>query len=83
MKGLTTAHLIALGLTVLFAAGRLFYPSRGLETFSVAGAYEALAHMVVGGLLAAWLLTGERVYKWSFLGLTAVEVVMFLPTLFR
>lgn len=69
---------IAALLTVITATARLFYPTRGLETFSLPGTYEAISHMVVGGLLGAWLVSWERVYLWLFLGLTAVEVLAFL-----
>ena len=41
--------------------------------------YQALAHLLVGGLAWGWLVEGRRLTKWFFLILTfGVEIPMFL-----
>jgi hypothetical protein len=56
------------------AIGRFFVPTHGL---SPAGSYEAVAHLVVGGLAGAWLVSKRWDYLGLLVGLTAVELVAF------
>jgi hypothetical protein len=41
---------------------------------SMQGSYEALAHLFVGGVIGAWLVTRARWLLAIAIGLTAVEV---------
>ena len=45
--------------------------------------YEAFAHILVGGLLAGWWLTGEYWMKATFLTLTAIELLCAAATAFK
>lgn len=38
------------------------------------GSYEAFAHLFVGGLIGAWLVTRERLYLGLVVGLSIVEL---------
>lgn len=40
-------------------------------------AYQAVAHLFVGGLAAAWLIERERIYSGLFILLCVVEVAAF------
>jgi hypothetical protein len=42
---------------------------------SAQGSYEALAHLFVGGVIGAWIVTKARWLLAIAIGLTAVEVV--------
>ncbi len=42
---------------------------------SLEGSYEAFAHLFVGGLIGAWLVTRERLYLGLVIGLSIVELV--------
>ena len=41
---------------------------------SFQGSYEAVAHLFVGGVIGAWLVSRERWLLWIALALTIVEV---------
>lgn len=41
---------------------------------SAEGSYEAFAHLFVGGLIGAWLVTRERLYLRLVVGLSIVEL---------
>lgn len=41
---------------------------------SAAGSYEAFAHLFVGGLIGAWLVTRNRLYLGLVIGLSIVEL---------
>ena len=41
---------------------------------SAEGSYEAFAHLFVGGLIGAWLVTRERLYLGLVIGLSIVEL---------
>lgn len=71
-----TTLFILLATATVFV--RPFYQTRGLETFSFAGTYEAISHMVAGGLFFAWLETWKRLYLLLFVGVNAVEILAFL-----
>lgn len=55
-----------------FAAIRPFMPPHPV---SLQGSYEAMAHIVVGGLIGAWLVNRQRWLLWTFLGFSAIEVL--------
>lgn len=38
-------------------------------------AFQAVAHLYVGGLFGAWLVTKEKFYLWIFIILTVLETV--------
>lgn len=57
------------------ATGRFLMPTHAL---SVAGAYEAAAHLFVGGLIGAWFASRRRRYLLLAVGLSAVELFAFL-----
>ena len=65
---------------VLIAVMRPFMP---LHSVSLPGSYEAMAHIVVGGLIGAWLVNRERWLLMSALAVSAVEVVCAISSLFR
>jgi hypothetical protein len=69
------AAVIAVALA--FALGRfaLTFPH---HPFSVAGTYEALAHLFVGGLFGAALAARKWWPLWVALGLTGVEALAFV-----
>jgi len=54
-----------------------------LHSVSLPGSYEAMAHIVVGGLIGAWLVNRERWLLMSALAVSAVEVVCAISSLFR
>jgi hypothetical protein len=75
---------------IAFALGRFLITPR-LNLPTAEGSYEAFAHLFVGGLFGAWLKSKDQraVYFnwyqsrdkflwWSFWGLSALELVMFL-----
>lgn len=58
---------------------RFTIPPSG-HPLSLAGSYEALAHLLVGGLVGAWLATKDKSYLWLAVGLSFVEIVAFLSS---
>jgi cyanate permease len=71
MHSLNLKHgLIALTALVVGIA-RPFLTSHPL---SADGSYEAFAHLFVGGLIGAWLMTRERLYLLLVVGLSIVEL---------
>jgi hypothetical protein len=71
-----TCRLSWLCLAYAFVAARPFLPVRGVATFSVFGTYEALAHLLCGGLFGAWAVGRRPAYGWAALALVAVEVAV-------
>lgn len=67
-------NYILILIAVLFGVARFFMPSHAL---SAAGTYEAFAHLFLGGLIGAWLVSRNWVYLFLILTLTAVETVAF------
>ena len=51
---------------------RFYIPTRPL---SPEGAYQAFAHLLVGGLFGAYLVSKRGMYLWLMIGLTIVELV--------
>jgi len=41
-------------------------------------AFQAVAHLYMGGLCAAWLITREPLYAWLVVVLSIVEVICFV-----
>ena len=74
-----TKPLVVIG-AVLIAGKRPFMP---LHSVSLQGSYEALAHLVVGGLFGAWLANRARWLLITALGLSAVEVLCAISSFFR
>jgi hypothetical protein len=70
-------RVVLILLAALFAVARLFV---GHREPSLAGSYQALAHLFVGGLLGAWLVDRQQWAwcGWLALGLSAVEVLAFV-----
>jgi hypothetical protein len=54
------------------AAIRPFMPPHPV---SAQGSYEAIAHILVGGLIGAWLVNRQRWLLWTVIGFSAVEVL--------
>jgi hypothetical protein len=50
---------------------------------SMQGSYEALAHVFVGGVFGAWMVNRERWLLWTGLGITAVEILSAIASVFR
>jgi hypothetical protein len=61
-------------LTVIFGVARFFVPVRGIDTRDF---YKDFAHIFVGILCGAWLVTYDVRVLGLFLAITAVEVVAF------
>ncbi len=61
-------------LSFVLAAARFFVPGHPL---SLAGTYEAFAHLFVGGLIGAWLATRDYRYLLFLGALTLVELFAF------
>lgn len=62
------------------STGRFFVPGHEL---SLAGTYEAFAHIWVGWVMAAWYFDkqdGKRFhgYAWALASATMIEIVMFM-----
>jgi hypothetical protein len=75
---MSTPKIVAFwGTCLLFVAGRFAVPGHGL---SWPGTYEALAHIWVGAVLAAWWFDRRNwlAYAAALGATTALEVVMFL-----
>jgi hypothetical protein len=65
---------------ILIAIARPFMPSHPI---SLTGSYEALAHIVVGGLIGAWLVKRERWLLITALAFSAVEVISAVSSMLR
>ena len=65
---------------VLIAIARPFMPTHAV---SWQGSYEALAHIIVGGVFGAWLATRERWLLATGLAVSAVEVICAVSAAFR
>ncbi len=59
---------------VVFSVLRFFMPTHSL---SLPGTYQAFAHLFIGGLIGAWLVSKEKSYLFMLLALSAVELVAF------
>ena len=57
---------------IAIAAVRPFLPTHPV---SLQGSYEAVAHMVVGGIIGAWIVSRARWLLFTAIGLSVVEVV--------
>ena len=68
-------YVVLILLVVLFGVARFFIPTHEL---SVHGSYEAFAHLFVGGLIGAWLVSKNKVYGLLALGLSGLELTAFL-----
>jgi hypothetical protein len=66
-----TVLLVAL----LLAVGRFFIPTHGLNWPS---AYEAAAHLFVGGLITGSIVSRRWGYLWLAVALTVVELIAFV-----
>ncbi len=69
---MTPQNYLTIAVVALLAIARPFMP---LRTASLPGSYEAVAHIIVGGLFGAWLVNRQRWLLYTFLAFTAVEVV--------
>jgi hypothetical protein len=64
------------GLIALFAlAVGIVRPFLTSHPLSAQGSYEAFAHLFVGGLIGAWLVTRARLYLGLVIVLSIVELV--------
>ncbi len=59
-------------LAVAVAIARPFLPPHPV---SMQGSYEALAHLLVGGVFGAWLATRKSWLLFTGIGITAVEII--------
>ena len=64
-RGLIALAALAVGIIRPFLTG---------HPLSAEGSYEAFAHLFVGGLIGAWLVTRERLYLGLVIGLSIVEL---------
>jgi hypothetical protein len=71
---------LAMIVAVVIAAIRPFMPPHAV---SWPGSYEAIAHVVVGSLIGAWLVNRQRWLLWTVLPIGAVEVVCAVGSFFR
>lgn len=67
-----TVWIIIAALAV--ALVRFMVPTHPL---TLVGSYEAVAHLMVGSLIGAWLVSRKWLYLGLVLGLSAVELVAF------
>ncbi len=67
-------NFILILIAIAFAAFRFSMPSHSL---SLSGTYEAFAHLFIGGLFGAWLVSKDKFYLLLLLGLTIIEVIAF------
>ena len=72
--------LLVIIAVVLIGIARPFIP---MHAVSWQGSYEAIAHIVVGGLLGTWLANRERWLLISALAVSAVEVLCAVSSFFR
>lgn len=73
-------ELLVITAVVLVGIVRPFMP---MHAVSWQGSYEAMAHIVVGGLLGAWLANRERWLLMAALAISAVEVLCAVSSFFR
>ena len=67
---------VARGLILLIAFGvGIARPFLTRHPLSLAGSYEAFAHLFIGGLIGAWLISRERLYLGLVIALSVVELV--------
>jgi hypothetical protein len=59
---------------LVFAVARFFMPTHPLSPH---GSYEAFAHLFVGGLIGAWLVSRKPLYGLLAIALTLLELVAF------
>lgn len=69
-------YIIMVSVAICFGIFRFILPVPKPPSWS--GTYEAFAHLFVGGLLGAWLLTYKRFFLWLVLLLTALELFAFI-----
>lgn len=62
-------------LAVIVTGGRFFVPGHNL---SLAGSYEAFAHLFVGGLIGAWIVSRKAWMLWIVGIMSVVELAAFL-----
>ena len=74
-----------LGILICAALIGLLRPAFIFNQFNshIQKSYEAFAHILVGGLLTGWWLTGESYLKWTFWMLTATELICAAITVVR
>ena len=72
---MTWQLIVLLAVASVFAGVRFTIPTRPL---SLAGTYQAFAHLFVGGLIGAYTASGEWPLLLLLIGLTGVEVVAFV-----
>lgn len=72
MKTSTVMLLVLVSLTL--SVIRFLIPSHAL---SLNGSYEAVAHLFVGGLMGAWIVSKEKTYLLLVGVLSLVELVAF------
>jgi hypothetical protein len=76
-------NIAIIAVAALIGLVRPFLPAHAV---SLAGTYEAVAHLFIGGLCGAWLMTssggnGARdraLWVYVILGLSAIELACFL-----
>lgn len=70
--------------TILVAVAlAIIRPFLAPHPVSMQGSYEALAHLFVGLVFGAWLVSRERWLLWTGLGITAVEILSAIASAFR
>jgi hypothetical protein len=67
-------------LAVAVAIARPFLPPHQV---TMQGSYEALAHLLVGGVFGAWLATRKSWLLFTGIGITAVEIICAAASLVR
>ena len=70
----TIPILLLASLAVVFGVARFFVPG---EPLSLPGAYKDFAHLFVGGLIGAAIVSGRRDFWLIAGGLIAVELLAF------
>jgi hypothetical protein len=64
--------IAVIAIAIVLAVARPFLAPHAV---SLQGSYEALAHLFVGGVFGAWLVTKSRWLLVIGIGLTVVEIV--------
>lgn len=67
-------HVYLVILALVIALIRFMIPSHPL---SPAGSYEAAAHLFVGGLIGAWMVSKKHVFLVMFIVMSLVELTAF------
>lgn len=67
-------NIVLLIVALAFGILRFSMPSHQL---SLPGTYEAFAHLFLGALIGAWLVSKNKFYLFLILALSAVETVAF------